>query len=216
MMPQSARILTTACSKPAVPAEDWQREYGTVTCSASPQRSRYTEPLLFPPSCMVQRPGFLCRKQIRLFEWFHHCRLHSILGNKWQDYVSNEEVLKRASLRSVESILLQVQLCWAGHITRMEDICLPQSSLLQGAPRKRYKDQQKRWLAQAEISYQPWQQEASDPDNWCSSMGKASRKFEAERHEATKERRRRQKEQAASQSSLAQPFICPKCSRVCT
>ena len=35
-----------------------QREYGRVTRSASPQRSRYTGPSLFPPSCTVQKPGF--------------------------------------------------------------------------------------------------------------------------------------------------------------
>ena len=32
-------------------------------------------------------------------------------GIKWQDHVLNEEVLKTASLPSIESILLQVQLC---------------------------------------------------------------------------------------------------------
>ena len=58
MVPQAARILTTFCPKPAVPLEDCQREYGRVTRSASPQRSRYTGPLSFPPSCTVKRPGF--------------------------------------------------------------------------------------------------------------------------------------------------------------
>ena len=58
MMPQSARILTIACPKPAVPLEDCQREYGRVIRSASPQRSRYTGSSEFPPSCTVQRPGF--------------------------------------------------------------------------------------------------------------------------------------------------------------
>ena len=52
----------------------------------------------------------LYRKQIRLLERFHQRCLRSILGTKWQDYVSNEEVLKRASLHSIESILPQVQL----------------------------------------------------------------------------------------------------------
>ena len=49
-------------------------------------------------------------KPIRLLERFHQRCLRSILGIKWQDHVSNEEVLKRASLPSIESILLQVQL----------------------------------------------------------------------------------------------------------
>ena len=57
-MPQSAKILTTACQKPAVPLEDHQRQYGRVMCSTSPQRSKHTQLSLFPPSCMVQRHGF--------------------------------------------------------------------------------------------------------------------------------------------------------------
>ena len=57
-MPQSARILTTACPKPAVCLEDCQREYDIVIHPASPQQPRYTEPSSFPPSCLVQRLGF--------------------------------------------------------------------------------------------------------------------------------------------------------------
>ena len=55
----------------------------------------------------------LCRKQIRLLERFHQRCLRSILGIKWQDHVSNEEVLKRASLPGIKSILPQMQLRWA-------------------------------------------------------------------------------------------------------
>ena len=52
----------------------------------------------------------LYRKQIRLLERFHQRYLRSILGIKWRDHESNEEVHKRASLRSIESILLQARL----------------------------------------------------------------------------------------------------------
>ena len=69
----------------------------------------------------------LYQKQIRLLEWFHQRCLHSILGIKWQDHVLNEEVLKNASLPSIESILLQVQLGWAGHVRRMEDVRMPKA-----------------------------------------------------------------------------------------
>ena len=69
-------------------------------------------------------------------------------------------------------------------------------------------------LAQAGISHQSWQQEASNRDSWRSTVRKASSEFEAERHEAAKEKRRRQKEQAASLSSSSKTFVCPKCSRV--
>ena len=56
---------------------------------------------------------------------------------------------KRASLPSLESILLQVQLRWAGHVTRMEDVRMPKAVFFsefqegnsdRGDPRKRYKD----------------------------------------------------------------------------
>ena len=105
----------------------------------------------------------LYRKQITLLQWFHQCCLFSILGIKWQDHVSNKEVLKRASLPSIESIFLQVQLRWAGHITGIEDIRMPKAvffSKLQegkcdrGAPRKlQDKDQLKRQLSQAGINH---------------------------------------------------------------
>ena len=164
-------------------------------------------------------------KEIRLLEQFHQCCLHSILGIKWQDHVSNKEVLQTASLPSMQSILLQVQLCWAGHVARREDVHMPKAvvfSELQegkrdhGAPRKLYKDQLKRQLVQVGISHQSWQQEASDQDRWCSSVRKVSHKFEAERHKAAKEGRKKQKEQAPSQLSSAKNFTCPKCSWVCT
>ena len=72
----------------------------------------------------------LYRKQIRLLQRFYQCCLRSILGIKWQDYVSNEEVLKTAGLPSIESILLQVQLHWAGQVTRMENLIMPKAVFL--------------------------------------------------------------------------------------
>ena len=76
-------------------------------------------------------------KQIRLLEQFRQRCLCSILSIKWQDHVPNEDVLKRASLPSIQSILLQVQLRWAGHVTRMEDGTHARRSLLQRAPRRK-------------------------------------------------------------------------------
>ena len=52
-----------------------------------------------------------------------------MLGIKWQDYVSNEDVLKKFNLPSIESILFQVQL--AGLATSQEwktYVCPNQSS----------------------------------------------------------------------------------------
>ena len=160
MMPQSARILTTACSKPAVPLEDCQREYGSHSLRLSTKIQVYRA-VVVPTLLYSAETWILYRKQIRLLERFHQCCLCTILSIKWQDHVSNKEVLKRASLPSIESILLQVQLCWAGHITRMKDVRMPKtvffSELQEGkraVSRKRYKDQPKRQLAKVGIKPQ--------------------------------------------------------------
>ena len=141
-------------------------------------------------------PPVRCRDLASLSEanqerFFQRC-LRIILDVKWQDHVSNEEVVKRASPPSIESILLQVQLRWAGHFIRMEDVRIPtalffselqEGNRKRGAPRKRYKDQLKRQIVQAGISHQSWQQETSNRDSWRSSARKASCEFEA--HEAS-------------------------------
>ena len=48
-----------------------------------------------------------------------HLRL--ILKIKWDDFVSNEEVLKRAGVEDIELKLVGNRLRWLGHICRMED-----------------------------------------------------------------------------------------------
>ena len=77
--------------------------------------------------------------------------------------MSNEGVLKKASMPSIKSIFLHVLLRWAGYVSRMEDLRMPKavffSELQEGkrdrdAPRKRYKDQLKRQFAQTEVSHQ--------------------------------------------------------------
>ena len=112
-MPQSARILTTVCPKPAVPFGDCQREYGSHSLHLSTKIQVYRA-IIIPTLLYGAETWRLYRKQIRLLEWFHQCCLCSILGIKWKDHVSNKEVLKRANLPNIESILLQAQLCWAG------------------------------------------------------------------------------------------------------
>ena len=89
----------------------------------------------------------------------------------------------------------------------MEDVRMPKAvffSELQegkrdrGVPRKPYKDQLKTQLAQAGISHQSWQQEASDRDSCRSSVRKARCEFEAERHKAAKGKKKQEAESASS------------------
>ena len=102
MMPQSALDnQATVQSKHFF----WKfvEESVAVICSFRPWRFRYQSCSRSHPPVWY-RVGVRYRKQIRLLEWFHQPYLHFILGIRWQDYVSNEEVLKRASLPSMEFI----------------------------------------------------------------------------------------------------------------
>ena len=82
-----------------------QREYGNHSLRFSTKIQVYRA-VVVPILLYSAETWVLYQKQIRLLERFHQCGLRSILGTEWQDHVSNEEVLKTASLPSIESILL--------------------------------------------------------------------------------------------------------------
>ncbi|KAJ8409283.1 hypothetical protein AAFF_G00234810 [Aldrovandia affinis] len=84
---------------------------------------RKAEILFQPP------PGGVYRRHIRLLECFHqHCQ-HSIMNIRWQGYITNNVVLEKAQIPSMESILLLRQLRRAGHVSRMEDTRAPKAVL---------------------------------------------------------------------------------------
>ena len=56
---------------------------------------------------------------------FHTMCLRKLLNIKWQDRIPDTEVLAQADLPSIYTILMQSQLCWAGHVARMPDHRLP-------------------------------------------------------------------------------------------
>ena len=95
MRPQSARILTTTCPKPAVPLENskrvWQSHSLRLSTKIQVNRAVVVPTLLYSAETWV-----LYRKQIELLERFHQRCLRSILGIKWQDRESNEEACEPA------------------------------------------------------------------------------------------------------------------------
>ena len=75
--------------------------------------------------------------------------LRKLLKIKWQDRIPDTEVLKKARMQSVHTLLKVAQLRWTGHVTRMPDERLLKKILYgelqvrkrpHGGQKKRYKD----------------------------------------------------------------------------
>ena len=68
-------------------------------------------------------------RHARKLNHFHTVCLRRILGIKWQDRIPDTEVLEKAGLPSINTLLMQAQLRWAGHVAQMEDNRLPKQLL---------------------------------------------------------------------------------------
>ena len=183
MMPQSARILSTAYPKPVVPLEDYQRECGRVTRSASPQRFNYTEPSSFSPSCTVQRPVFSIGSRSGYWSGFTNVACAPSLASNGKTTYRTKKSSREPSCPAQSPSCFRCICAWLATLQGWKTYAclkklffseLQESKRDRGAPRKRYKDQLKRRLAQAGTSHRLWQQEASDRDSWRSSVRKAS------------------------------------------
>ena len=72
-------------------------------------------------------------RHARKLNIFHTKCLRIILSIKWQDMVPDTEVLTRAGIPSIHTLLQQAQVRWAGHVTRMPDDSLPKFLLVSSA-----------------------------------------------------------------------------------
>jgi hypothetical protein len=69
------------------------------------------------------------RRHIQQLDIFHMQHLRALLGIKWQDKVTNNEVLERCTTTGIEAMLITAQLRWAGHVMRMDDTRMPKQLL---------------------------------------------------------------------------------------
>ena len=105
------------------------------------------------------------RRHIKQLEHFHNRSLCRIMNIRWQDKVTNQEVLERADATSIESLLLKAQMGWTGHVILMEENRIPkqimygelkEGSHKQGHPRLRYKDTLKFNLKWRTFNHASW------------------------------------------------------------
>ena len=160
------------------------------------------------------------QRHARKLNYFHTTSLRKLLGIKWQDKVPDTEVLERAGMTSIFTMLKQAQLRWAGHVVRMPDHRLPKRLLFgelergkrcRGAPKKRFKDCLKASLKDFNIEPTTWEIEALDRSGWRSTVHKGAKEFEDKRVAAAKEKRQARKDSASRPTAATIP--CPHCQR---
>ena len=125
------------------------------------------------------------------------------MGIKWQDKVTNNEVLKRAQMDGLEAMLKRSQLRWVGHVQRMNDNRLPKQIFYselssgvrnKGGQRKRYKDTLKPTLLKLTgINAETWHELAEDRTVWRKAVKKGVQSFEDDRVKAREEKRQKRK-----------------------
>ena len=63
----------------------------------------------------------VCQRHPKRLNHFHTNCLRKLLKFKWQDRIPDTEVLKRAGMQSVHTLLKLAQLRWTAHVTRMPE-----------------------------------------------------------------------------------------------
>ena len=161
-------------------------------------------------------------RQERRLNTFHMRSLRRILGISWQDKVPNTEVLSRAGLPSMFTLLRQRRLRWLGHVHRMPDGRIPKDLLYgelatgsrrTGRPQLRYCDVVKRDMKAVDIDTETWENLAADWSQWRGAVTKHLKTGEDKLTQAATERRVRRK---LCVSSVQQPaYTCNTCNKDC-
>ena len=115
------------------------------------------------------------RRHEKQLQQFHTRCLRRILNIRWNDFVPDTEVLERANLPSVITMMRKAQIRWAGHVSRMADSRIPKQLFYGqlkngqreiGASRKHNKDYFKSNLKNFNIDVTAWEKAASDRPAW--------------------------------------------------
>ena len=117
--------------------------------------------------------------------------LRSICGIRWDDNVSNEEVLNKCKISGIESMLMKIQCRWVGHVVRMDDNRIPKIFLYgqqvfgkrkRGRPLLRYKDRFRHTLKSLDIGLDTWETVCLDRKVWRKTTYDKTNSFETKRH----------------------------------
>ena len=128
---------------------------------------------------------------------FHTSYLRKLLKIKWQDRIPDTEVLKRAGMQSVHTLLKLAQLRWTDLVTRMPEERLPKKILYgelemgkcsHGGHQKRYKDTLKASLKDFNIPTESWEQITQDRAKWRGLIRWGASDYETKRIRKAKQK----------------------------
>ena len=167
-------------------------------------------------------------RQEKRLNTFHQRNLRRIMGIRWQDKITNSEVLRRAEITSINGLLTQRRMRWLGHVGRMEDGRIPKDVLYGelssgsrsvGRPLLRYKDVCKRDLVGAGIDFRELERNVADRANWRKVVSDGVAAAEERRALDAAARRTRRRENQGNQEEARSvnptPFLCGLCGRDC-
>ena len=166
-----------------------------------------TMPVLSAHCCMAARHGLYYGGQERRLNSFHLRSIRRILGISWQDKVTNGDVLSRAGLPSMYTLLRQRRLRRLGHVRRMDDGRIPKDILYgelalgrrnTGRPHLRYKDVCIRNMKAVDIDTLSWEGLAADRTEWRSALKHHLETGEEKLMAAAADKRARRKEGISS------------------
>ena len=126
-------------------------------------------------------------RHLKSLNSFHLKCLHKILKIRWQDKVPDTEVLHRADITSIHTLISKNQLRWSGHVVRMDDNRLPKrifwgelatGKRTTGSQYKRYKDTLKASLKNFNIDPDTWENLAAIRTTWRSEIRRRATQYE--------------------------------------
>ena len=166
----------------------------------------------------------LYARQERKLNNFHMRCLRRILNIRWSDKITNNEVLARAGLPSLFSLLRQRRLRWLGHVARMSDGRIPKDLLYgelasgtraRGRPHLRFKDACKQDMIAFGIDINNWEDVAAERGKWRAELAQGLRTGEAKLKQVAEDKRTRRKLMQQGDPSLQTVFRCTRCDKDC-
>ena len=162
-----------------------------------------------------------------MLDAFHVRHLRYLIGIKWQDKVTNNEVLKGAQMDGIEAMLKRALLRWVldtfSQLHRLPKQIfyseLSSGVRNKGGQRKRCKDTLKQTLKLTGIYAETWHELAEDRTAWRKAVKKGVRSFEDDGVKAREDKRLKRKANEALDTIVQQipsvNFVCQTCGRAC-